>query len=348
MIWPIYSFFVFLMSIWHPQEASAMSKKTHALPFKNEAIGVQTFKYEDETRNRPVLVELWYPTDEGVASHQVEEDVWVHPKEARDVALSSKISSYPLILMSHGMRGERRERTWLADALARQGYLVASVEHYGDTWRKYDPLMSFKFWERAKDISFSLSRLLENPNLKSRIDTNRIGFVGYSMGGMTGLALAGAQAKYAQAIAKVQYEQTKEISLEEFNGLDFSEAEKNYQEPRIHSILLICPATFAYLPEALKSVKTPIGMIASLDDEILPHADHAAKIMEHAPPRKTKLMKNKTSHYAFLNKMTKKGCEVLQKGVKDPIDWQPVHQETTDFTIQYFEDTLPAKKAQNK
>lgn len=348
MFWSIYSFFVFLMSIWPPQEAEAMSKKTHALPFNNEAIGVQTFKYEDVTRNRPVIVELWYPTDEPISPQQIEEDVWIHPKEARNVSLSSKISSYPLILMSHGHRGDRRERTWLADALARNGYLVAAVEHHGDSWYKHDPLMTFKFWERAKDISFSLSCLLENPHLKERIDANRIGFVGYSMGGMTGLALAGAQAKYAQAIAQVQYEQSEGISLEEFNGVDFAEAEKSYQEPRIHSILLICPATFAYLPEALKSVKTPIGMIASLDDELLPHSDHAAKIMEHAPPRKTKILKNRVSHYAFLNKMTKKGRDLLKKGVNEPVDWQPVHKETADFAIEFFEDTLPPQNKQSK
>ena len=342
MIYPIYAFILFIMSMW--QGAHAMSKKTKQPAFTNEVIGVQTFEYTDSSRNRPVLVELWYPTDENSSAQNVEEDVWIHPKEARGVSLSSKNTKYPLIVMSHGHRGDRRERTWLADSLARHGYIVAAVEHHGNAWYKYDPKMSFKFWERAKDITFSLTQILNEPGIKDHIDQERVGFVGYSMGGMTGLALAGAQAKYAQAISKVLHEQTGEITLEEFNGLDFSEADKDYQEPRIRSILLICPATFAYLPEALKTVKTPIGLLASLDDELLPHSDHAAKIMEYAPPKKTKLLKNKVSHYAFLNRMTEKGVKILQKGVKKPVDWTPIHKETADFAIEFFEETLPAKE----
>ena len=341
-MYPIYTFILFIMSVW--QDSHAMSKKTKQPDFTNEVIGVQTFKYTDSSRNRPVFVEVWYPTDENTSVQKIEEDVWIHPKEARDVSLSSKNATYPLILMSHGHRGDRRERTWLADSLARHGYIVASVEHYGNAWFEYDPKMSFKFWERAKDINFSLTQILNEPGLKHHIDQDRIGFVGYSMGGMTGLALAGAQAKYAQAISKALHEQTREISLEEFNSLDFSEADKDYQEPRIHSILLICPATFAYLPEALKTVKTPIGLLASLDDELLPHNDHAAKIMEYAPPKKTKLLKNKVSHYAFLNRMTEKGIKILQKGVNKPVDWTPIHKETADFAIEFFEETLPKKK----
>lgn len=339
MIWTVYTFVLCLFGITQP---AAMQKRSDAA-FTSDAIGVRTLNFYDETRKRPVIVEYWYPTDEQNVVYDLNGDgVWIHPKEARNVSISSQKKSYPLILMSHGHRGDRRERTWLADALVRQGYVVASVEHHGNAWYAYNPLSGFCFWDRAKDISFTLTCLLESPEFKDQINQQKIGFIGYSMGGMTGLALAGAEAKYAKEIATMQLKLAGEVSQESFNELDFSEAEKSYLEPRIRSILLICPATFAYQAESLKQIKTPIGLIASLDDEVLPHKEHAHKIMLNLNLFKIKLLKNKTSHYAFLNRMTDKGYTMLQKAVGNPsgINWAPIHKDATQFAITFFKETL--------
>lgn len=324
----------------------AMSRTTTENRFISESIGVRTLRYNDNERDRPVVVEFWYPTDENNAEIESTEDsVWVHPKESRNVSFSQKTSSCPLILMSHGHRGDRRERTWLVDSLVRQGYLVASIEHYGNCWNQFNPIESFCFWDRAKDVTFALDRLLEDDQLKTHIDPNRIGFVGYSMGGMTGLSLAGAQVKNAREIAKQQLGQLNNVQAETLNHMDFTAAEKNYQDPRIRSMLLICPATFAFLPETLKKIKIPIGLIASIDDEVLPHKEHAQRLMKHATPYKLKLLRNKTSHYAFLNHMTKKGYALLAKALPSDQshDWTPIHKEATTFTIKFFQETLQKK-----
>jgi predicted dienelactone hydrolase len=290
-----------------------------------------------------VVVEFWYPTTENnVPLDPTEDSVWIHPKEMRDVSISTTKTTYPLILMSHGHRGDRRERTWLVEPLVRQGFVVASVEHYGSAWNQYDPLASFRFWDRAKDISFALTSILQDPHIEGRIHTEKIGFIGYSMGGMTGLALAGAEARYAREIAIAQQQQVGEVPLEALDKIDFSEAEKNYQDARIKSILLLCPATFVYGPETLKRIKTPIGLVVSIDDEILPHKEHASKLLKYITPKKLKLMRNKTSHYAFLNKMTDRGYQLLQKASATPSaqNWGNVHKEVATFTIKFFQETL--------
>jgi len=331
--------FVLLLAL--PLQSFPMTSKSNHPRFTSEAIGVRTFFFKDESRKRPVTVEFWYPTDEAVSSYEQEEEaVWIHPKEARDVSISEEISSYPLILMSHGNRGDRRERTWLVDSLVRQGFVVASVEHFGNAWYQYDPLSSLFFWDRAKDISFALTTLLEEASIKNRISQSRIGFIGYSMGGMTGLALAGAVAKNAKETAK--QESNNRIPDQILDQIDFSQAEKNYRDPRIRAMLLICPAAFAYLPENLKKIKIPVGVIASLDDEVLPHKEHAHKVIKYVIPRRVKLLRNKTSHYAFLNRMTEKGYHLLQKTVsKSSSDtWGPIHREATAFTLKFFQETL--------
>lgn len=338
--------FTLTMVSINPSPLSAMSRGAMEARFTTDSIGVRTLRYEDSERNRPVVVEFWYPIDEqNAAIDPTDDSVWIHPKESRDALLSSQISTYPLILMSHGHRGDRRERTWLVDSLVRQGYLVASVEHYGNCWNQFNPLASFCFWDRAKDVTFALNRLLEDSQLKPHIDAEKIGFIGYSMGGMTGLALAGAQVKNAREVARQQLGQLDEIHSRSLNLLDFSPAEKSYLEPRIRSMLLICPATFAFLPETLKRIKIPIGLIASIDDEVLPHKENAHQLIKYVNPYKLKLLRNKTSHYAFLNHMTKKGYELLAKGLpkEAPHNWAPIHKEATSFTVKFFYETLQKK-----
>lgn len=325
-----------------------MSKTAPKIELHQKAIGVRTLQYEDKTRDRPITVELWYPTDDTTAPLDIPSDkIWIHPKELRDVEISSKQSLYPFILMSHGHKGDRRERSWLAELLVRRGFIVASVDHYGSAWNQYNPLAAIFFWDRAKDISFTLGQLLENSIFKNHLDSDRIGFVGYSLGGMTGLALAGAQAKNAQAIAQKYKQEISELPPEMLEKVDYSAAEKNYHDPRIKAFLLLCPATFAYPSETFRQIKVPIGLIASLDDEILPHKEHALRLLQNLTIHRLKLMKNKISHYAFLNCVTENGLKILQEMSKTcpkKWDWAPVHKEVGKFAINFFEETLGTGK----
>lgn len=327
------------------QSLAAMSKAPfQKVQITSEAIGVRTLRYEDPARRRPVVIELWYPTDrKGISLDEPTDIVWIHPKEARNVPIMDLRSLYPLIVMSHGHRGDRRERSWLADLLVRQGFIVASVEHFGNTWNQYNPLVSLRFWERAKDVSFALDQLFKEPFLKGHIDTKRIGFVGYSLGGMTGLALAGAQARNTREVALRQQSYLKELTQEAVEQIDFSEADKNYLEPRIRSMLLICPAIFIYPPESLKEIKIPIGLVAAINDEVLPYKEHAYQIIKHLVPYRLKMMRKEISHYAFLNRITEAGRKILQKAIQnDPpsCDRITLHREVGTFSIEFFKDTL--------
>src|SRR6185503_14378242 len=89
-----------------------LSEKTSAV---SEKIGVKTVQYKDAKRGRPIFVELWYPTQEEKALDEPLDPIWIHPKEVRDVSLANIASKYPLIVMSHGHGGDRRDRSWLAE-----------------------------------------------------------------------------------------------------------------------------------------------------------------------------------------------------------------------------------------
>ncbi len=341
-----FRFFVFLLCALAGFGCSleAMSKAPTSAQFPAPNIGVRTLEFFDAARERPVLVELWYPTDQAFEGTLQEEDsVWVHPKEIRNASLSNLSAKYPLIVMSHGHRGDRRERSWLAEHLAKNGFAVAAVEHFGNTFANYNPFISLRFWERPKDISFAIDRLFAESFLQNRIDPSKVGFVGYSLGGMTGLALGGAIAQNVKEIVLLEQKRNKEVTPEMIEQVDFTEAGKNFSEPRIKAMLLICPATFVYPAKTLKCIKTPTALVAAVEDKVLPHKEHALQIIRHLTSVKMQLMNKNASHYTFLNRVSELGKKVFHKNsVIDPpgCDRLSIHHKVGTFAVQFFKEQL--------
>src|ERR1700709_1998681 len=90
---------------------------------QNRSIGQRTFNYKDEARKRPLITEVWYPTDEDSSkAFNPPGYPFVHIPTIRDARLPS--GKYPLVMISHGTGGGRMTLEWLADALVKQGFIV--------------------------------------------------------------------------------------------------------------------------------------------------------------------------------------------------------------------------------
>jgi predicted dienelactone hydrolase len=328
----LFVFLFFAISSIHPLSRAPSLDKAH--------IGVQTLNYKDVTRNRPVVVEFWYPTTQKEIAVEPKESVWIHPKEVRNAPLNE--GKYPLIIMSHGNYGDRRDRSWLADYLVQKGFWVISVEHHGDSWRSFEPLTNFRFWERSKDISFVLTQVLQDDLLKDRIDPKRIGFLGYSLGGMTGLILAGAKPEHVKEIMLEQNAKYKWVDTKVVEELDVSEAYECFFEPRIKAMALLSPAVFGLTEESLQKIKIPTMMVTSKGDEVLRFQDHALKVIKNISA-KVKLLKDAASHYVYFNRVSKKGKAVLRKELQrdgEQVDRQQVHNEIGPFIADFLKENL--------
>jgi predicted dienelactone hydrolase len=331
--------FLFFLSF-----GSLESMSRAAPPVQVEHMGVRTLSFEDTKRKRPVIVELWYPIAQNGPLDAPPDPVWVHPKEVRDVSVME--GKHPLIVMSHGHGGDRRDRSWIAEYLVKSGFIVASIEHHGSSWRTYNPLLTMRFWDRARDVTFTINQLMKEGILKHKIDAKRIGFVGYSMGGMTGLALAGARAKNVKEIMILMQKKHEEIEPDLIEKLEFSEAYENFTDARIKAFVLLSPAAFVFPAQSLKSIKAPIAVVASEGDEILPFKEHAFKVIKHLVPAKLKLLKDTVSHYVFLNRVSELGKEVMNKEIQtDEIqsDRVAVHREVGQFAVEFFKEQFHLK-----
>lgn len=180
-------------------------------------VGVQSLDLTDASRQRPLPVEVWYPAadahrgqDLGEATRDNYEllpgfpAVW--QEAARDAA--ARPGSYPLVMFSHGFGGHRRQTTFLCAHLASHGYVVAAVDHTGNTITDIMQMMlqaqmgtpppqtaaSLREFIEARpaDVIFVLDQLLAGavPAVAPLIDRERIGVAGHSFGGWTTLMVA--------------------------------------------------------------------------------------------------------------------------------------------------------------
>ena len=107
----------------------------------------------------------------------------------------------PLVVMSHGLGGDRTTLAYLAEHLASHGFAVAVVEHPGSSesqltelfeGRASEAVTPTEMVQRPLAISSLLDTLAADPTLQNRLDTDNVGMLGQSLGGYTTLALAGA------------------------------------------------------------------------------------------------------------------------------------------------------------
>lgn len=207
----------------------------------------------------------------------------------------SEATHGPLVVLSHGFGADRRFFAYLAHHLASHGLTVVSVEHPGSNVaaltavpspnQQADPppnriLPATEFLDRPKDISFVLDRMeklnLYSYSLRDRINTQQVTLIGHSLGGSTGLALAGAPfdlkplESFCRQLNPVNFSPADWLQCA---ALDLPIKQANLKDDRITQLILTNPLTGRLFGDAgLSQVKVPTLMLASTHDGVTPMA----------------------------------------------------------------------------
>lgn len=308
--------------------------------------GISTLRLYDNNRGRPLITEVWYPVDEQIPAQPVG-GLWVRCPEARDAPLKSSTSKYPLVVMSHGNGGDRMNTAWLAEILAANGYIIAAVDHHGNTWNNKIAECFVKIWERPQDISFVIDRLVQDSRFSPYIDSAKIGFIGYSLGGQTGLWIAGGRVRPFEkpSLKEIQDEQTLDlVSQETIDSIDFSPMRKSYQDSRVSAMFLMAPA-FANIFDihSLQSIQVPVYIVASEGDKVVPLEKSATLLTSQMKRVACTLIPGVASHYVFLNEASRGGHLMLDRSIAlDPptVDRKKIHEEIGLAAVEFFDNYL--------
>ena len=217
-----------------------------------------------------------------------------------------------LILLSHGIGGTELGHSTLAQALARNGYLVAALRHPGDNWQDRSLLAQSPeryFDERPRQASRVIDAILADPAWQARITTDsqgpRVGALGHSAGGYTVLALAGARPDLSQ-LRKHCLAQASEDPI--FCGIGRSDAATppspaatpSLEDERVRAIVALAPTGVMLTAESLTMVRTATMIyVAELDRFLVPRF-HAEWVASHLRAPNLRRVPN-AWHFAFMD-----------------------------------------------
>ena len=196
-----------------------------------------------------------------------------------------------LILLSHGIGGSELGHSVLAQALARNGYLVAALRHPGDNWQDQTLIgrgPDRYFDERPRQASRVIDAILADPAWKDRIATDsqgpRVGALGHSAGGYTVLALAGAKPDLSRMRKHCQEEASEDPIFCSLGGSGalmppLAAATPSLKDERVRAVVAMAPTGVPLTAESLAAVRSATMIYeAELDRFLVPrfHAEWVA------------------------------------------------------------------------
>ena len=192
----------------------------------------------------------------------------------------------PIVIVSHGFGDVKESFTFIVEHLASHGFIGIIPNHVGSdlSYRKeylegrLNTLLSpMEFINRPQEITFlidQLERLVStSPTWATRLNLERIGVMGDSLGGSTVLALAGAEINYARLTAACDADNLiLNFSLYLECRARFLPPQ-NYQlrDRRIKAVLTTHPVGgYLYGPEGMSQIEIPLMMISGSHDIVSP------------------------------------------------------------------------------
>ena len=246
----------------------------------NDKIGVRDIAVSAPERASKITVTIWYPAAaEGVPVLVGDNGVFKGAFAHQGAPIAK--GPFPVILLSHGgLRAAANLGSWIASQLAEQGFVVA-VPHPPGPMQLKALEAPREMWLRPADISAALTAVERDHALLDKIDTKKIGVLGFLLGGASALALSGAKVDaqmYSKSCETVginpdcAWFKRKGVDLHQ---IDTKMLERSNLDPRIKSVVVVDPELAeVFTPASLSGISVPVQVInLGRTGEVLPKDD---------------------------------------------------------------------------
>ena len=265
-------------------------------------VGVMALDLENKANGRKLPSEFWYEAAPDALPQPFSlQPVFVPLDIARNAPPAAR-ERRPLIVLSHGNWGSRFSQGWLVPALTNAGYVVLSTSHPGTMGNDQSVAGRFRLWDRPGDVSFALDELLKDPKLAAMIDATRIGFVGHSFGGWTGVSLAGG--RWEPALQKAYCDQAAQkdyycAAREDVSAIPAGDAANSYRDARIKAFYIMASGPGqGFTQESLRAIRAAVRVdTAQFDDVLEPVANSTA--LARAVPGASEVVRP-VGHFAYV------------------------------------------------
>jgi predicted dienelactone hydrolase len=292
------------------------------------AAGFQFIDIPADNEGPAIHGAIWYPCAES-------------PREigrgVKDCPISG--DKLPLVVISHGHGGTFNGHQDTAGALANAGFVVAAINHPGDTATDMSRSAGLSvFVERPTDIKRLIDFMLGPSPAASKIDPKRIGFFGFSRGGYTGLVVVGAEPDWP-AVAVHCPGSPRPICQDILNKEYPAHAT---HDPRIKAAVVADPLAIFFTPQSYAAVQVPVQLWASErgGDGVEPH--DVAAVDKNLPAAHEFHVVPNSAHFAFLTPCPPDLAERRPELCTDPPGFDRVafHKELNADMLAFFQANL--------
>jgi predicted dienelactone hydrolase len=252
----------------------------------DSGVGLGQITFVDASRNRTLDTHVWYPTIAAATGKYGGNIAFEGFAAAENGAISARDA--PLYLLAHGTSGNWRNLSWLAARLAASGAIVVATDHPGQTSGDATPASVIRVWHQPDDLKFLLDAVLHS-QFGPHIDRNKIAVIGYSLGGYSALAAAGAIvdiAKYVQFCA-VNDDAACTYFRPAFATLGpeyFAAASQDHTIAGISATVAIAPGLVESMtPASMRNIAVPILIVGAEFDRNVPPSTHLRPFLENFP-----------------------------------------------------------------
>ena len=351
-----------------------------SVPVRGQAGSAQTFKIGMAfrsfsppepynwrgARTHALVTTIWYPAAPAAVEQPIQipglNQIFELGSAAQNAPIAESPAKFPLIVISHGTGGSALSITWIGEALAAHGYIVAAPNHPGNNGTEAYTAEGFStWWERARDLSVVIDKMLADSEFGGRIDSNQIGAAGFSLGGYTMIEIAGGitdvpafKAFCASPRADNICKSPPEFPtlLQDFYRLSDTDpayraalqhASDSYRDARVRGVFAMAPALGpAFRPESLAKISIPVEIVAGQSDTNVPLDSNAKYFAKNIPGAKLVIIPGNAAHYMFLDSCPASGAKIRPLLCADGagVDRDAIHAKTDAMAVAFFRATL--------
>ncbi|MCU1758379.1 alpha/beta fold hydrolase [Pseudomonas sp. 14P_8.1_Bac3] len=281
-------------------------------------VGFHASTLADPHNDRALEMVVWYPSATTAAAQLIGDDaVFVGAPAVRDAPPAA--GKHPLLVLSHGYRGNWSNQIWLASALAHKGYIVAAINHPGTTTHDRSPQAAAQLWLRADDVRRAIDNVMAHAEKFGVVANDSIAVVGHSLGGWTALEIAGARFdpdRFAQD-CKAHPQLSSCSVYEKINPASTSASKTalaaDLRDKRVTAVVsLDLGLSRGLTDESLAALPIPTLVIAAgAPSRELPAELESADLAKRLPAGSSRYVEiSDASHFSFLSRC-KPGAEVM-------------------------------------
>ena len=297
---------------------------------------------------------LWYPTK--VPNSVVRLGPFEFPgtPDAEPAA-----GQFGLVVLSHGTGGSDLGHRDTAVALAKAGFIAAAPLHPRDNFRDASGSDQRVVLEgRPRQFSAIIDELLKHQKWSTRIDVERIGAFGFSLGGYTVLAVLGAQPKLSEIINHCGHHFDDDPFCNVAGLLDEAARKaraKNYAGPpqsfhdeRVCAAVIADPVAVLFSNATLKTIP-PVKLLfyRPENETILNARFHVSRVIGKLKqrgdfPDPQEIVVPKANHYSFIAPVPEVVAQNIPEIAFDPegFDRAAFHDVMNSTIVSFFKQAL--------